>query len=121
MNAKLEQGRCQYRDLTDRERTLHDEYGSRRLHKLVDEANRAYGHGVARTNDYGFEIGQDMARQSEILTQVTAALQSLPREPRAASPEASSSLREPGDGGAAEPAARQSHQPSSTSSDRRGD
>ena len=111
MNAKLEQGRIQYGDLTAREQTLNDEYVSHKLHCLVDAANKAYGHGVARTNDYGFEIGQDMARQSEILTQVTAALQSLSREPRAANPEASSSLREPGHGGAAEPAARQSHTP----------
>ena len=28
--------------------------------KKTDDANKAYGHGIARTNNYGFAVGDNM-------------------------------------------------------------
>ena len=40
--------------------------------KNVDRANAAYGHGIARTNDFGYAPGQNM--NAQISTDVAAAL-----------------------------------------------
>ena len=39
-----------------------EELGARRLQVAVDKANEAYGHGMARTNDFGFAAGDNMCR-----------------------------------------------------------
>ena len=39
-----------------------EQLASRKLHVNVDKANKAYGHGIARTNDFGFEEGENMCR-----------------------------------------------------------
>jgi len=38
-------------------------------------AHKAFGHGIARTNDFGYEAGQNMCKQ--IPTDVSAALRIL--------------------------------------------
>ena len=35
-------------------------FDSGALAKENDEANKAYGHGIARTSDYGFAVGENM-------------------------------------------------------------
>ena len=46
--------RCQKQLLNDMAATV--------LHVAVDFANKAYGHGIARTNDFGFKSGENMCR-----------------------------------------------------------
>ena len=58
--------------LTMYEQKLVDEYGSGALAKKVDRANAAYGHGIARTNDFGYARGQNM--NAQISTDVAAAM-----------------------------------------------
>ena len=52
--------------LSHKERELLDDLNEGRLHRRVDEANKAYGHGIARTNEFGFLPGQDMCRHVPI-------------------------------------------------------
>jgi len=37
-----------------------DDMGSRLLHVAIDKANKKFGHGIARTNDFGFKSGENM-------------------------------------------------------------
>ena len=48
---------------------------SRKLHGDVDKANKAYGHGMARTDAYGFEPGDNMC--TEVPMDVKAHLRQL--------------------------------------------
>ena len=41
---------------------LLEDWTAGRLQYAVDEANAAYGHGIARTNDFGFNEGENMTR-----------------------------------------------------------
>ena len=66
----------EYQDLDPRQQRLYDEYMSHALHRQVDVANKDYGHGVARTNDYGVAVGEQMC-QTQTLTQRTSALLQL--------------------------------------------
>ena len=52
-----------YRGLDDRQKELFDAYINGTLARDVDQANDAYGHGIARTNDYGYALGQNMCKQ----------------------------------------------------------
>ena len=54
---------------------LMQDYNARRLHVRVDEANAAYGHGIAQTHDFGFRPGQNMCRDLPI--EVRAVLRTL--------------------------------------------
>ena len=54
-----------------------DDFISNKLAVEVDKANKAYGHGIARTNDFGFKRGENMHKR--ITTDVMAALQALKR------------------------------------------
>jgi len=49
-----------YAHLKPRQRELVEKFMSRQLHVEVDAHNKAYGHGMARSNDYGFAVGDDM-------------------------------------------------------------
>ena len=64
-----------YESLTESQRTLLDDFVNRTLHRAVDKANAAYGHGIARTNDFGFQPGDNM--NQELPTDVRAHLQLL--------------------------------------------
>ena len=46
--------------MSERGRDLVDRYINGTLAKAVDIANKQYGHGVARTNDFGFPKGTNM-------------------------------------------------------------
>ena len=63
--------------LTDRQRTLLEDLDSRKLHADVDRANKDYGHGMARTNDFSFRVGENMC--CHIPTDVRAHLRLLKR------------------------------------------
>ena len=52
----------------------------RTLHVQVDRANLAYGHGIARTNDFGFQEGENMCRH--VPMDVRAHLRQLQTDPR---------------------------------------
>ena len=54
---------------------LVDEWWSGALAVRVDRANKAYGHGIARTHDFGFEPGQNMCTQ--IPADIAAAVRRL--------------------------------------------
>ena len=64
-----------YDSLTKRQRSLLDDFLNKTLHKAVDMANTAYGHGIARTSDFGFLPGDNM--NQELPTDVRAHLQLL--------------------------------------------
>jgi hypothetical protein len=65
--AALREGRGlehrDYRGLDGRQKALFDAYINGTLARNVDQANDAYGHGIARTNDYGYAPGQNMCKQ----------------------------------------------------------
>ena len=65
--AALREGRGlehrDYRWLDGRQKALRDAYINGSLAREVDQANDAYGHGIARTNDYGYAKGQNMCKQ----------------------------------------------------------
>jgi len=70
-----------YTSLNYRAQTLVDEYLNGALNVAVDKSNKAFGHGIARTNDFGYAAGQNMCKQ--IPTDVSAALRILKsKEPR---------------------------------------
>ena len=76
LSDSLDANTLPYNRLNDRQLRLVDEYNSRALHQKVDAANKEYGHGVARTHDYGFAPGEQMCRV-ETITQRTAAVLQL--------------------------------------------
>ena len=49
-----------YQSLSSWERQLVKKFESGALAKESDDANKAYGHGIARTSDYGFAVGENM-------------------------------------------------------------
>ena len=55
--------RKEYGKLGERGQRLHEGFVNRTLHRRVDKANQAYGHGMARTHDFGFKPGQNMCKQ----------------------------------------------------------
>ena len=57
------------------QRQLLDDFVARRLHVKVDRANIAFGHGIARTHDFGFRPGENMCR--DIPIEVRAHLRTL--------------------------------------------
>ena len=60
LTRKVDSGRIRWERLSDRERQLVEDYAARRLHVQVDQASLAYGHGTARTHDFGFRPGENM-------------------------------------------------------------
>ena len=64
-----------YDSLSRREQVLVDELHARELHVRVDQANILYGHGIARTHDFGFQAGENMCRDVPI--EVRAQLRTL--------------------------------------------
>ena len=66
-----------YGKLSKWQQGLVDKWKDGVLSRKVDEANMKYGHGIARTNDFGYEPGQNMNMQ--IPTDVAATLRNLKR------------------------------------------
>ena len=62
LQRKLERGVMKYERLSEEQQKLVENFNNRTLHVAVDKANVAYGHGVARTHDFGFEPGANMCR-----------------------------------------------------------
>ena len=52
--------------LPHQQKELLEEFHARRLHVRVDRAHVAYGHGIARTHDFGFQPGENMCRDVPI-------------------------------------------------------
>ena len=59
------------------QQVLVDKWKAGELSAKVDQANKNYGHGIARTNDFGYEPGQNM--NTQIPTDVAATLRNLKR------------------------------------------
>ena len=57
---KVENGVLDIDYLPYKQKMLLEDLASNKLHVDVDKANTAYGHGVARTHDYGFVPGEDV-------------------------------------------------------------
>ena len=57
---KVDIGHITYDSLSRREQGLLDDFHNKELHVRVDQANTVYGHGIARTHDFGFRPGQNM-------------------------------------------------------------
>ena len=65
-----------YRSLNTYGQQLLDDWHCGALSVKVDRANKAYGHGIARTHDFGYERGQN--RNAQMSTDVAAALNCRP-------------------------------------------
>jgi len=74
LTRRVDGGGLYWDDLSAHHQKLVNGFISRRLHREVDQANRAYGHGVARTNDFGFPVGGQMGVLPDISGQALAAL-----------------------------------------------
>ena len=74
---KLDSGKIQFDRLTHQQQELLEDFAARRLHVRVDRANVAFGHGIARTHDFGFRPGENMCRDVPI--EVRAHLRTLQR------------------------------------------
>ena len=74
---KIQTGKRNPYWLSPKERQLLDDFNEGRLHVRVDQANEKYGHGIARTNDFGFRVGENMCR--DIPIEVRAHLRTLQR------------------------------------------
>ena len=72
---KVETGDLTYESLSHRAKQLVEDFNTKRLHVRVGRANVAYGHGIARTNDFGFQPGETMCRG--VPTEVRAHLRTL--------------------------------------------
>ena len=77
LTRKVEAGTVRFAWLSEKEQQLVQDYDSRRLHVRVDQANEKYGHGIARTNDFGCRAGENMCRDVPI--EVRAHLRTLQR------------------------------------------
>ena len=73
LHRLVEVGQLEYRHMDTRRQRLYDGVISQALHRKADAANRDYGYGVAHTNDYGFNVGEQMC-QTQTLTQRISAL-----------------------------------------------
>ena len=60
LRRKSQERDFRYDSLSQRQKKLLDDFLNKTLHKAVDTANRAYGHGIARTSDFGFKPGDNM-------------------------------------------------------------
>ena len=61
LHVLVDAGSLQFNDMDARQRQLHGEFVSHELHRKADAANKEYGHGIARTNDYGVAEGEQRA------------------------------------------------------------
>ena len=75
LQRKVEKGQTPWKWLSQFEQQLLEDFDARRLHVRVDRANKAYGHGIARTRDFGFRPGENMCRDVPI--EVRAHLRTL--------------------------------------------
>ena len=58
--TQIDRGIIEWASLNRDEQDLIGDYNSDKLHAQVDQANLKYGHGIARTNDFGFKPGDNM-------------------------------------------------------------
>ena len=79
LQRKLDNNEIKWDSLGQQERESLEQLASRKLHVNVDKANKAYGHGIARTNDFGFEEGENMCRN--VPMEVRAHLRQLQGDP----------------------------------------
>ena len=75
LTKQLERGIIKLDSIPRDERELIEDFHARRLHARVDRANKKYGHGIARTHDFGFAPGENMCRDVPI--EVRAQLRTL--------------------------------------------
>ena len=64
LSRKIEEGRATLESLTPEQRESLEKLARKTLQAEVDRANSEYGHGIARTHDFGFEPGETCARMS---------------------------------------------------------
>ena len=50
----------EYNKLDEEQQSLVDDYNNSKLARNVDEGNVKHGHGIACTNDFGFQRGENM-------------------------------------------------------------
>ena len=62
LKKKVDSGMLPIDKLDRCQKQLLNDMAARVLHVAVDSANKAYGHGIARTNDFGFKSGENMCR-----------------------------------------------------------
>ena len=62
MKRKVDADDKAWRWFTKRQKLLVAECDAGMLHDHVDQANAEYGHGIARTGDFGFAPGDNMCR-----------------------------------------------------------
>ena len=60
LKRKVDSGMEKIDELDRYQTKLLDDMSARLLHVEADKANRRYGHGIARTNDFGFKSGENM-------------------------------------------------------------
>ena len=75
LERKLSSGKTTWDSLSSEQQTLVNRFISRQAHVDVDNANAKYGHGMARTHDFGFRPGENMCRDVSI--EVRAHLRTL--------------------------------------------
>ena len=63
LTRQVESGECDKAYLPEKQKMLLEAFVSGKLHGDVDKANKAYGHGMARTDAYGFEPGDNMCTE----------------------------------------------------------
>ena len=63
MMIKVNSGALDIDYLPQGQKALLEKLASRELQVDVDKANTAYGHGMARTHDFGFQPGENMCTQ----------------------------------------------------------
>ena len=63
---KRDKDQISWDSLSTRQQHLVDGTINRELHVAVDKANKPYGHGIARTHDYGFRPGENICRDVPI-------------------------------------------------------
>ena len=78
LSKKVEEGKVPFDALTPEQKETMEQFARRSLHVEVDRANQAYGHGIARTNDFGFREGENMCLHVPI--HVRAALRVLKKQ-----------------------------------------
>ena len=75
LNRNLNRGKIELERLSPQQRQVLEDFDAGRLHARVDRANLAYGHGIARTHQFGFLPGENMCRHVPI--EVRAHLRTL--------------------------------------------
>ncbi len=84
-----------YWSLNDYGQRLVDDWVCDALSVRMDKANQDYGHGIARTHDFGYEPGQNM--NTQIPTDVAAALKLLKAGATTTTSDAPAGAEEPGE------------------------